>query len=565
MEYESNRPLSSRYLVIGLDGVTPEILEPMVENNELPTIKRLMEQGAYGHIRSALPFLSPVAWTSLSTGVTPAKHGITGFNQRMEGSYRTELFSSRLRRVKPVWMVLSETGKKVGVINVPMTYPPDHVNGIMISGLGTPGEGSPFTYPAELKKDLMERMGGFRFGWHNYKGSTKDVYIKELHNTIQNHFHTASYCMSEYGYDFFMAVFMPADEASHLLWSCMDKEHPSYNKMDAERFGHAIQDIYRALDLKAGELIKAFGDDATVVIVSDHGFGPLRKAVSINLLFEKLGYLRFNHPSNGMVAGINRFRTNVNLYVRKKKRNILQKLYHLMGNDDMTDKVKTSYDYQSLVNIDWSATKAYSMDDCGSIFINLKGREPQGIIEEGPDLERLKKEIKDGLLGLKDPENGRGMVHEVFFKEDIYSGDCIRSVPDILVVWERGYGAVSDKARLKRRLHYKKDSFFINHNWSGHHVMDGVFIISGPETRKGVRLEGIKLYDVTPTILYSMGLPLSAGLDGRAIKECFVRTIDEKKSSSTDIFSLSPSGRNELNDEEEAIVMEHLKSLGYLD
>ena len=180
-------------------------------------------------------------------------------------------------------------------------------------------------------------------------------------------------------------------------------------------------------------------------------------------------------------------------------------------------------------------------------------------------INQLKEDIKKNLLALTDPENGQHMIKDVIFKEDVYNGEFIDQIPDIYLLWEEGYGAVSEKARLKSRLWHKGDNFLGQRNWSGFHTMDGIFAISGPETRNGIKIKEIQMHDLFPTILYSMGLPLPGGLDGRSIKECFCRSIPEKHSSTMDIRSSTGGDTSGLSEEEKSIVTDQLKSLGYLE
>lgn len=556
-------PLAKKYLIIGLDGATPEILETMVKKGDLPNIKGLMEKGAYGRIRSTLPPLSPVAWTTMSTGVGPAKHGIIGFERRVENSYMTEVCNSTLRKIKPIWVLLSEMGKRVGVINVPMTFPPDNVNGVMISGLGTPGEMSNFTFPTHLKDELVRDIGDLGIFETKSKPKEKGEYIKNINDAIENQFNTALYCMTKYDYDFFMLVFTSLDRASHFLWSLRDEEHPLYKADEVKRYGDVIQKCYRLLDDKIATLIKKFDDKATILIVSDHGFGPLHKAVSMNILLERLGLLNFCHSLTSRAFKRKQFIMKLKGYMNRKKKHLL-KFFKKSGFQTPGTGKGVLSNFQFFESIDWGATLAYSTDDCGSIFINLKGREPQGIVEDGLQLQELKEKIKKELLLLKDPENGKNMIKEVIFKEDIYTGECLDKVPDILLIWEYGYSGVTERARIKRGLTSAKGNFWVQHNWSGFHTMNGIFILSGPSTKPQAIIKDISLKDVFPTILYSMGLSIPNGLDGRIIKECFIKEIEAQFSSNMQI-STNSADKNVLTDEEKEKIEERLKSLGYLE
>ncbi len=157
----SNRTIKGRVLVIGLDGATLDLICPWVKEGRLPNLARLMKGGIYGKLESTIPAQTPVAWTSFMTGMNAGKHGIPDYVTHEPNSYKIEYINATYRRAKPIWSIVGDRGGRVGVVNVPMTYPPEAVNGFMISGMDTPGTDATFTYPPDLYGEITEKFGDY--------------------------------------------------------------------------------------------------------------------------------------------------------------------------------------------------------------------------------------------------------------------------------------------------------------------------------------------------------------------------------------------------------------------
>src|SRR5205085_10544027 len=154
-----------RSVIFGVDGLTFRIINPLIERGELPNFKKLRDEGCEAILESKYPPLTPPAWTSLSTGLKPARHGVYDFwmYERQEcGTDRKAHVQTKRRGGMLIWNILSEYGKKVLVINVPVTYPPEAVNGIMISGYMTPSSSVDFTYPANFKEELYRAVPDYQ-------------------------------------------------------------------------------------------------------------------------------------------------------------------------------------------------------------------------------------------------------------------------------------------------------------------------------------------------------------------------------------------------------------------
>ncbi|MFW9835656.1 MAG: alkaline phosphatase family protein, partial [Candidatus Thorarchaeota archaeon] len=237
-----------RILVIGVDGATFDVVGPLVDKGMLPNLGRLMRDGCYGKLLSTIPTLSPVAWTSFATGKNCGKHGIFDFVRRGPGSYRMLVNNASWRRSKPIWVILSERGRSVCVVNVPMSYPPDEVNGYMISGLGTPGTSRDFTYPTWLYEEIRREIGEYIVTPDLHvkmreKISAKEVQdvVEVLSNCIDIRTEAVKYLMKKQSSEFIMVMFGETDLISHMFWES------DIEKVICEG-SNAIYEIYEKID-----------------------------------------------------------------------------------------------------------------------------------------------------------------------------------------------------------------------------------------------------------------------------------------------------------------------------
>jgi predicted AlkP superfamily phosphohydrolase/phosphomutase len=303
---------ASRVFVIGLDGATFDLLQPWLDKGELPNLKGLLTGGVYGELRSIYPILSPVAWTSMFTGVNPGKHGIFDFeypDPQVPG--KQLLYTAEQRRAVPIWELLGDAGKTVGVLNIPMTWPPDHVNGVMVSGFPFPDKADlEYTYPADLKTKLgaypLDKMGE---GIVKGAEAAKLAEIVESRDAVQR---VLLDWMKTRHDDFTWAVFTATDRIQHFFWGMMDPKHPYYTAELGRNFGDSIHEFWLAMDQRLGEIVASLPKDATILIVSDHGFGPIYREVNTFNWFDSTPLIQYvkTHqvPDLYITNGIFRYR-----------------------------------------------------------------------------------------------------------------------------------------------------------------------------------------------------------------------------------------------------------------
>jgi len=550
-----------KILIIGLDAATLELIIPWVNQGYLPILKNLINTGSYAKMKSVLPVLSSAAWTTFMTGANPGKHGVFDFVYRKENSYILKPVTRLQNKLPTIWRILSEHGKKVLAINVPLTYPPEQVNGIMISGFYTPDH-KIFTHPAELSKKLIDM--GYQINMHHkFPIDDPDKYIAETYDRLYKNSSIALSLYQNEDWDFTTIVYRETDDLAHAFWHYMDASHPYYDPNP--KYRNTILNIYRALDNIIGKFIDASSDNTNIFIMSDHGCGPLYKDVYLNEWLQENGYLYKKKPQiyRSLLIKLGITRENVINIMSKYKLGRLVTLITDLFKDSLKVIPKTGLpDFH--VGIDWKKTLAYSYGWNGQIFINLKGREPEGIVNQGNEYFHLRDEICQKIKTFIDPEDGLPVVDRVDFKEDIFHGEAVINAPDIFLTM-RDFSFIT---RLGFELTNKTDQLFSKSmtNLSGGHRFMGSLISSGPSivNSKNIK-EDVWLGDIAPTILHLFNLPIPEWMDGKVLTEWLIPKYSNHpiriKSMESSVNDVSPLG---LSNEEEEQILDRLHNLGYL-
>jgi predicted AlkP superfamily phosphohydrolase/phosphomutase len=536
---------TKRVFVIGLDGATLDLIGPWIAQGELPAFAQLMREGVSGPLRSTIPALTPPAWTSSLTGKNPGKHNIFDFFKQEPGSYRKRIVSAQDRKSSAIWNILSDKGKKVGLLNVPLTFPPEKVEGFIVAGMLTPSPERDFVHPLWLKEELLEKV--------DYKISVnlkallqgnEEAFLQELSEVLKRRGEAFFYLLKKFDSDFFMVVFETLDLLQHFFWKFIDQNHPQYNDPIKAGFRNAILNHYQELDEILKELIDTLGGEDTVVVYSDHGFGPLYKDVYINNWLEEKAFLALKRNLEGWKRK----------YLIKK--GVLPKIVKKMVIGDSQSGSKL------ISAIQWKKTKAYFFSLSGqSIRINLKGREPEGIVSEGAEYEGLRDRLIQALRELRDPATGEQLVKEIVKREDVYFGSFVHNAPDLLVEMKEGY-ALQEGFGEDLIMPARQSVAFR----SGDHRSDGILFIEGPGIRKGVHLSSAEMVDIAPTLLHILGIPIPGDMDGKVLKEAFDETYLRENPIQ---FDESATSRNEtdyeFSKEEAEILKKQLRGLGYLE
>ncbi len=554
---------SLKVMVIGVDGATFEVINPLVEKGLLPNFARFFSEGMHGPLRSTIHPITPQAWSSFFTGKNAGKHGVFDFIRRREGSYGIEFVNASRRSAESIFMHLSRRGSKVGCIAVPFTYPPEPVNGFMLSGMDSPAEDERAVYPPELLAEIRERFGNYYIHLASPIGRKRveeDKFWRDIQAEDRNRTDIGLYLWDKTPTDLFMTAYTNTDRVQHQYFTLELERELAAGRVDPENL---IVKTYVNVDRQIGKLLEradAHGNTA-VFIISDHGSGPIKRFFYLNRWLELNGYLAYL-DSNGGAAfkTLEMGRYMAKRFLPRKAKNFMKTF--LPG---VRDRVES---YRFFNDIDWSRTKAYGFGMYGNIFINLKGREPGGIVEPGAEYEDMRSRCIEEIEALTDPESGEKIVEKVYRKEDLYRGEMIEEAPDLIICW-KDYSFYTSNTPGRESgdcfgEYQKVDASDYLH--IGTHRLDGVFMALGPVIKKDERVEGARITDIAPTILYALGEDVPEDMDGRVLKEVFERSFTEGRPVSRG-KATEFSGQGEIteySDEDSKEVEERLKGLGYL-
>lgn len=542
----------SRVLVIGIDGATFDLIHPWVDEGDLPNLARLMAEGVHGPLESTLPPVTSPAWPTFATGKNPGKHGVFDFIRPMGG--RFELVNAASFRTPTLWQILSQAGRTVGVMNVPVTYPPAPVNGFVIGGMLSPVAGD-FTYPSDLLDPYANRMKPYRIAPHvQYKEGNEAEFAADLLDLVELRGEYALQLMADYPYDFLMFHFQSTDWIQHAFWKFIDPAHPRYEPQAAARFGPAFKQIYQRVDDVIGQMLDRLADDTTIIVLSDHGFGPLHYVVNLNLFLLEQGLLRLKRGVwTRLKTGLFRAGLTPASIWHLIERVGLQNYVWQVSKSTRNQVVSK---FLSFDDVDWSRTLAYSIGHVGQVYINLRGREPEGIVEPGEEYKAVRQQVIEALQNLRHPRTGKPLVDKVIPGNQVVHGPYASQSPDLHLVLDSYRSIVfplfaTDNHIVTRQI--RGDS--------GCHRLHGVFIAWGAAIRAGETVEDARILDLAPTILHLMGLPVPDDMDGRVLSEALTLIRPVEYASAAEAETKAREG---LSVEETAEVEERLRSLGYL-
>ncbi len=454
-----------KLLVIGLDSVPSNLLFKELRD-ELPNIKKMLDNGFCSILESCHPPITIPAWMVMMTGKNPGTLGIYGFRHRKGYSYNDGwIANSTSIKEKRVWDYLAQNGKKVCLIGVPPSYPPYPVSGNLVSCFITPSDKNEYTYPPQLKREIEGLVGKYLFDVV-FRTENRDVILKQLYEMTEKRFSVIKHLMKREEWDFFMFVEIGVDRLHHAFWKFHDKKHPKY--VVGNKYENVVTDYYKFIDQKIGELVDLVDDDTYILIVSDHGTAGMKGCFCINEWLIREGYLTLRQ------------------YPTKQ-----------------TDLDKCE--------VDWTKTKAWGWGGYyARIFLNVKGREQEGVIPP-QEYESVREELRQKLMNIKGP-NGETFANKVYTPQELYS-ESVGDRPDLMVYFDdlywRSAGTVGH------------NSLYLDENDTGPddsvHWYDGIFLLYNKKWNGSSRLDRMSIYDVAPIILDMMGIQVPLDMQGRVI------------------------------------------------
>ena len=485
-----------RAVIFGVDGLSFRILQPLIERGDLPNFARLQREGVISELISTVPPMTPPAWMSLVTGLKPASHGVFDF---WEFDVASPTLQSRLvthrKGGKAIWNILSEYGKRVIVLNVPLTYPPEPVNGIMVSGLMTPGASAPFTFPHSFKDELYSVIPDYRIDLSLAKTSPA-YFVDAVLDMTEKRIRLQQHLLSEHEWDFAFLSYVGPDRIQHRIWDAI------------ESLSYAGTSYFRLLDGALGDVLNRLTPQDALFVASDHGFAGARNWFYINEFLCRQHLLhRGTAPGakHARLIGLGREAAQKMglLGVIRQARKTYEHFYSKPPIEKKKGIYRPFFD-----EINWSETHACVLSSMafsgGNADIFLS---PEATAEE-------MEELRQALAAQRHPETGE-LLAEAIYATDAYGVGPFRPAEEhLILVPNRGTTFHLDIGRknLWERLDEGK----------GVHEKEGVFYAWGAGIKEGTQISALQIYDLVPTALHALGISTDQAFDGRVAHEIFV-------------------------------------------
>lgn len=548
----------AKVLIIGWDGATWDIAKPLMAQGKLPNLSKLFSDGSHAYLNSTTPPMTLPSWSSMLTGCNPGKHGIFDFLQHNDDGVPE--FSNSTHRLVPTFhRMLSDRGGRVVSLAVPTTWPPEPVNGVMVSGFDSPvstGIDGSFCYPQSIYKELLNRFGGLRFadfqestigaGWHS---DARKLLLRE----IQRKEDIGCWLLEKERWDSFMLLFGESDTASHHFWMHYDESSPRHDPKATKELRETIPDVYQRLDLALGRLIESAKPNV-VCICSDHGFGGAGvHAIYLNRFLEKHGWLKYHKQIQvgGLRSGLGMADRARAAAVKFIPSSLQGKVFRAIPNRVLS-KIERRVRYG---NIDHERSLLLSDEMNYGATIRYQKSPTPGQLEE----------IKGALLDWK--VDGEPVVSDVFHRDSLYWGDGVRRSPELIIEphLRENYSYTilpsqrAQKGQLWRMLSPDEYAGGKGLGMNGTHRQHGVLSLWGEGIVSGAEVSS-NMMDIVPTLLHSMGEGIPKHMDGEVLHEVFSNPstptfVDSELSAQT---ILSP------NKEESDAIRKRLEGLGYL-
>lgn len=547
--------MTDRVLVIGLDGATWLALEPLMKAGRMPALEALAARGFRAPLESTVPPVTAPAWSSFITGQNPGRHGIYQFYEIDPWSERALGRGAETFLAEPgvvvngkalggpkLWEVAGAAGKRCVSINLPMTYPPSEINGLMVTDMLTPPGSRRFTWPESLADELTDYEIDLTPREKDFT-STDDAFLTRAEEVLDKRGRAVLDLFSREPWDLFVAVFTETDRIQHRYWPYLDPRLPAPAGAEQERVRDRVVALYERLDGYLARLVEAAGDRYRIVLVSDHGFGSAAfRRVNMQALAAEIGL-------GGAPSATSRL---AKLGITKKR--LYKYLGALVPEGRLRNAERLARD-RALRSVKGKLVKLH--DYIGGVWIHRASRGGPVPDDEVP---ALRAELIERLLGAVNKSTGSRFVTRAVAREEIYSGDRLSAAPDVVFFLDDRYGL--DPTPREPSLVYR---------WeppnSGTHRSDGIFLIAGSDVAPGEPATPLRIEDAAPTILYALGLAVPSAMDGRVIAEAFSETFRDARPieiAKGEFAAAADRGAWD-SDEEQDEIMERLRGIGYVE
>ncbi len=414
-----------KFMVLSIDGVPHGLIKHMLDTGIMPNLAKLASKNPLRKMRSVQPTVSCVAWASYATGKNPGKHGLYGFIDKREGTFQLMFPNAATLNAENIWQILSKEGKRVFGMNVPSTYPPRPVNGVLIGGFLSPSIDKA-VYPREVA-DYLKSIDYRIDSDAALARQDKKAMLADLDITLDKRMEAMNHFLDQEDWDFFHTHIMTSDRINHFLLQKVEDNDPE--------FAPAFFKFYTKVDEYVGKLIDRLPEETPLLLFSDHGFCPIKYEVQLSRFLIETGW------------------------------------------------TKTADPIQHPLSIDASASRAYCMIP-GRVFVNLAGREAGGIVPLDK-YQQTREELKTELLGLKDPQTGQKVIDRVLMREEVYwQGDGVCDITPKEVATAKGsFGKAADLILVPHdgydlKLGLGGTEVFTKTALEGMHTYDDAFMVA---------------------------------------------------------------------------------------
>jgi predicted AlkP superfamily phosphohydrolase/phosphomutase len=527
----------NKTVLIGLDGATFTILDPLMADGHMPFLRDFLARGYRAGLTSTPNPLTPPAWVSMVTGRSPGHHGVYDFIRLEDrnGSIYYTLYNSTDILCETVWSMASRQGYKVTHLNFPMMAPPQPVNGYVIPSMVQWRHLKMNIHPRSLYNeiasipDFQADLWALTYSEVNLAMRHRAMFpneiaerawvVENLHRDKQ-WFIILRHLMEKKPSDLTAIVFDGVDKLLHPYWHFLDPSTEVGKLPDwQKRLRDEILEYFRQLDTFIRDIVQMAGEDAHIVLASDHGFGPARYVFHINALLEEWGYLGWR--------------------------------------EEQHENVKKQHHEWSFASLDWSKTTAYAGTPSSN---GVRIRMPAGQEGNQEKYEAFRARLMEQLLAYRDPATGEQIVTRVLTREEAFPGKAMMHAPDInLTLSDNSFVSVANEKPIV--LHRPEGN--------GTHRPVGIFILGGPGVKSGQSPEPFSILDVAPTLLYCLGMPIPQEFEGRlpveAWEESYLETHRPETSEKTAEFVASESAESPYSEEDKKALYAQLQALGYME
>jgi len=538
-----------RVLALGLDGADHELVTQLLSEGRLPTLARLAQEGSYGPLRSTVPAFTPTAWSSLLTGLNPGRHGIFNFSTNPNRG-RARLESAASRSGAPIWRALGAAGLRSAFLFVPFTYPAEHIEGIVVTGYGGPAR--PEILPVAARERILAAHPDLVTAHHPMKERWWEDFEGYTGKLLRHVDEVADVCRLtmelEPDLSLLCVDFMSSDHAGHLAYNRLDPEHPAHDPAQA---GDELVQVYEAVDRACGELIdfarERYGEEPTVLVLSDHGMKPIYWTFHLNRWLEENAHLRYRRRSlQPLKGGRLDYAAKVDQRLARTRRGYARRL-------DRLPFLPRPRAERAFADIDFGSTRAYAYASGGQLYLG----EASGAVRDPHYLDRLAAELAE----VRHPESG-GPAFAVKRKEELFHGPFLGKAPELTLLPfdERIYVEASRRSWATSFERHERLDPAVSYGYSGHHGLTGILAAAGPGIAFGAVPETTEITQIGPTLCRLLGIELE-GVDGAPIAEILAGGGEGRHVAA----GAGHAGADEsaYSAEEEAVILERLRDLGY--